>query len=227
MDETGDEGPGCLTKGDGDGEGDGDGDGETTGDGDGEGDGDGDGAPTGDGDGDDGVVGDGDGDGDVVGDGDGDFPGDGDTPLVLVFGDAEIEYIAFPQTYPQFWAFRFGVILPGLALTAPLLYARRVIERVSRRYLQEVTFALTVTVLLLLLVFGSLGLTAMGLDHQTALTSVMATLFNIGPGLAAVGPYGYFGFMPDAAKLLLSLFMILGRLEFYAVAVLLVPRFWR
>jgi trk system potassium uptake protein TrkH len=60
-----------------------------------------------------------------------------------------------------------------------------------------------------------------------AATSVLATLNNIGPGLEAVGPAANFAFMPDAAKLLLSFFMILGRLEFYAVVVLFVPRFWR
>ena len=61
----------------------------------------------------------------------------------------------------------------------------------------------------------------------TAATSVIATLNNIGPGLAAVGPAANFSFMPETAKLLLSFFMILGRLEFYAVVVLFVPRFWR
>ncbi len=61
----------------------------------------------------------------------------------------------------------------------------------------------------------------------TSATSVLATLNNIGPGLAAVGPYENFSFMPNTAKLLLGFMMILGRLEFYAVVVLFVPRFWR
>ncbi len=83
---------------------------------------------------------------------------------------------------------------------------------------------------------GTLMIASMGLkpdpewDGQVLLisaTSVVATLNNIGPGLTAIGPYGNFGFMPEGAKVLLSFFMILGRLEFYAVAVLFVPRFWR
>ncbi len=61
----------------------------------------------------------------------------------------------------------------------------------------------------------------------TAATAVLATLNNIGPGLEAVGPAQNFAFLPDASKMLLSLFMIVGRLEFYAVVVLFVPRFWR
>ena len=88
----------------------------------------------------------------------------------------------------------------------------------------------------LVFTLGTLMLTAMdlqlppGMEDQvllTAATSVLATLNNIGPGLQAVGPVENFSFMPDAAKLLLSFFMILGRLEFYALAVLFVPRFWR
>ncbi len=85
-------------------------------------------------------------------------------------------------------------------------------------------------------ILGSLAIASMNIhppgemsEHVllTAMTSVLATLNNIGPGLAAVGPYENFGFMPETAKYLLSFFMILGRLEFYALAVLLVPRFWR
>jgi trk system potassium uptake protein TrkH len=80
------------------------------------------------------------------------------------------------------------------------------------------------------LVIASMDLRAPGYEDQvllTAATSVLATLNNIGPGLAAVGPTANFSFMPDAAKLVLSFFMILGRLEFYAVVVLFMPRFWR
>ncbi len=74
---------------------------------------------------------------------------------------------------------------------------------------------------------GTLCITAFGVDLLSASTAVLATLNNIGPGLNAVGPAMNFGAMPDLVKLLLSLFMILGRLEFYAIVVLFLPRFWR
>ena len=80
------------------------------------------------------------------------------------------------------------------------------------------------------MVIASVNIHSPGFEDQvllTSATSVLATLNNIGPGLAMVGPTQNFGFMPDAAKLLLSFFMILGRLEFYALVVLFVPRFWR
>ena len=74
---------------------------------------------------------------------------------------------------------------------------------------------------------GTLCLCAFNIDLVTASTSVLATLNNIGPGLHLVGPTQNFAALPDLVKLLLSLFMIIGRLEFYALVVLLVPGFWR
>ena len=88
----------------------------------------------------------------------------------------------------------------------------------------------------LVFALGTLAIASMGISPAephadqgilTAATSVIASLNNIGPGLAAVGPTANFAFLPDAGKLLLALFMIIGRLEFYAVVVLFVPRFWR
>ncbi len=74
---------------------------------------------------------------------------------------------------------------------------------------------------------ASLYMAALGLDLVTATTSVAATLFNVGPGLARVGAIENFAFIPDSGKVVLSLCMLLGRLEFYALLVLLIPAFWR
>jgi trk system potassium uptake protein TrkH len=58
-------------------------------------------------------------------------------------------------------------------------------------------------------------------------SAVAATLNNIGPGLGVLGPHAnYSGFSPQG-KLLLSLLMLLGRLELFAILVLFVPAFWR
>lgn len=56
---------------------------------------------------------------------------------------------------------------------------------------------------------------------------VHATLFNIGPGFAEVGPTENFQFLRSSTKVFLSLLMILGRLELYAVLVLFVPATWK
>ncbi|MOA70383.1 Trk system potassium uptake protein TrkH [compost metagenome] len=50
----------------------------------------------------------------------------------------------------------------------------------------------------------------------------------MGPGLGEIiGPAGNFSSLPDSAKLLLTLGMLLGRLEILTVLVLLTPYFWR
>ena len=61
----------------------------------------------------------------------------------------------------------------------------------------------------------------------TAVTAVAATLNNIGPGLAGVGATCNFGWMPLSAKVLLSICMLMGRLEIYSVVVVLLPLTWR
>ena len=134
------------------------------------------------------------------------------------------------------------VILAKAAIRGVARFARpRAIHnvRIDGQVLGDNTVAMVMAYCgLWLLVFGlaTLALTAM-IQHPPepfedqvlviAATGVVATLNNIGPGLAAIGPYDNFAFMPDGAKLLLSFLMVLGRLEFYAVVVLFVPRFWR
>jgi trk system potassium uptake protein TrkH len=61
----------------------------------------------------------------------------------------------------------------------------------------------------------------------TAATASIATLSNIGPGLASVGPFGDFSFFAGWQKLLMVGLMWLGRLEFFAVLALFQSRFWR
>lgn len=78
-----------------------------------------------------------------------------------------------------------------------------------------------------LFILSSFLLAAMGVDVVTSFSAVAASIGNIGPGLGEVGPADNYAHLPDAAKLLLSLCMLLGRLEIYTVIVLFVPEFWR
>ncbi|MFT5733141.1 MAG: trk system potassium uptake protein TrkH [Planctomycetota bacterium] len=70
-------------------------------------------------------------------------------------------------------------------------------------------------------------LASFGSDLETSATAVIATLNNVGPGLGKVGPVQNFAGLHDIAKIVLSLCMVLGRLEFYALVVLLMPSFWK
>jgi trk system potassium uptake protein TrkH len=72
------------------------------------------------------------------------------------------------------------------------------------------------------------ALTIVGLDIVTALSAAASAVSNVGPGLGQIiGPAGNYAALPDAAKWLLSLAMLLGRLEILTVIVLLIPAFWR
>jgi trk system potassium uptake protein TrkH len=68
-------------------------------------------------------------------------------------------------------------------------------------------------------------LTATGLDAETAYSAVGACITNLGPALGDAGP-NYAG-LNDPAKVILSIAMLLGRLEVYTLLVLLTPAFWR
>lgn len=72
---------------------------------------------------------------------------------------------------------------------------------------------------------GMLVLMAIGLDQVTAFSAMAAAINNLGPGLGDVAPH--FRDIPDAAKWVLALAMVLGRLEVFTVLVLLTPAFWR
>ena len=67
-----------------------------------------------------------------------------------------------------------------------------------------------------------------GLDFITAMSASASAISNVGPGLGPIiGPSGNFASLSDTAKWLLSIGMILGRLELFTILVLLLPRFWR
>ena len=67
-----------------------------------------------------------------------------------------------------------------------------------------------------------------GADLATSFTAALSCLSNVGPGMtAAIGPAGSFAFFSLRTKLLLSLAMLLGRLELYPILVLFSPRTWK
>ncbi len=65
------------------------------------------------------------------------------------------------------------------------------------------------------------------MDFTTNFTAVAATLNNIGPGLAGVGPTSNFGAYSDLSKIVMIFDMLAGRLEIFPMLVLLVPATWR
>ncbi len=97
----------------------------------------------------------------------------------------------------------------------------------------ELRLSVMVYVLSILLLAGIGAMAIMMIEPEdsisftTAATASIATLNNIGPGLELVGAVGNYGFFSPLSMLVMSLLMVLGRLEMYAILVLIFPRFWR
>lgn len=93
----------------------------------------------------------------------------------------------------------------------------------------EVVRAVTafITVYVALLVVTSVGLVIVGTDEVTAFSAALATLGNIGPGFAEVGPMANYAWLHPAAKAWLTFAMIAGRLEVVTVFVVFTRAWWR
>jgi trk system potassium uptake protein TrkH len=112
------------------------------------------------------------------------------------------------------------LVYPNTVLT--VRYGDRVVEDEVQR-----AVVLFVASFLVIWGIGTLILAATGLDIVTSLSGMAATLTNVGPGIGdIIGPAGTYAPVPDFAKWVLSLAMLLGRLEILAVLVILSPVFW-
>jgi trk system potassium uptake protein TrkH len=76
-------------------------------------------------------------------------------------------------------------------------------------------------------VLGLFGLAATGLDINSALGAIVSCLGGVGPGLGSVGPVDNYFHLHPVAKWILSLAMLLGRLEFYSFLILFSPAYWK
>lgn len=65
------------------------------------------------------------------------------------------------------------------------------------------------------------------MDFVTAMSSVIATLMNIGPGFGDVGPSDNYAFISNTGKWFLSYLMLVGRLEMFSALVIFYPAFWK
>jgi trk system potassium uptake protein TrkH len=72
-----------------------------------------------------------------------------------------------------------------------------------------------------------LYLYARGLDEMSSISTALATVGNIGPGFGLVGPVENYSFFTWYDKWVLSIAMIIGRLECYTIYIMLSKRFWK
>lgn len=111
------------------------------------------------------------------------------------------------------------------------IYPKAVITvKLNQRPMPETILHGISSFLLLYLVifsFMTLILLAFNIDFVTATSAVVASISNVGPGFAEVGPTSNYFAFPWLVKFVLSLCMIIGRLELFTVLVLLFPATWR
>jgi trk system potassium uptake protein TrkH len=121
------------------------------------------------------------------------------------------------------------IIKQGFREIAKLIHPNAVIpiklgnHRVPDRVLESVWGFFSVYVMVYMVML--LACLAVDLDITTAFTAVGASINNLGPGLGDVAQN--YGAIPDAAKWILCLGMLLGRLEVFTLLVLFSPHFWR
>jgi trk system potassium uptake protein TrkH len=80
---------------------------------------------------------------------------------------------------------------------------------------------------ILVAVLASFVLCFLGLNLETSISAVAATLGNVGPGLGLVGPGLNYAWLPGTAKVILIFCMWLGRLELFTVFMIFFPRLWK
>ena len=129
--------------------------------------------------------------------------------------------------------FRWQILIQALLIQIRrMLQPHRVVVLVyhGKKVTQEVIQSVTNLVVAVLLCGSMVAVTfsLLGLDLITSVSAAAAAITNVGPGLGPIiGPAGNYGSLPDAAKGVMCLVMVMGRLEIFTVLVLLVPECWR
>ena len=84
-----------------------------------------------------------------------------------------------------------------------------------------------VALYLLVTLLGVLAMIPFSANIQTAISSAVACIGNVGPGFSTVGPTLCYADIPDGGKAVLTALMLVGRLELYTVLAIFMPAFWR
>lgn len=94
---------------------------------------------------------------------------------------------------------------------------------------QDIIFNVMAFFLIYVIIFalGTVVMSLLGMDFETAVGATIASLGNIGPGIGGVGPVENYAFFGPFAKWFLSFLMLLGRLELFTVLIVLSPAFWK
>ncbi|MBQ9236896.1 MAG: TrkH family potassium uptake protein [Prevotella sp.] len=93
---------------------------------------------------------------------------------------------------------------------------------------RRVTLLAFLTVYCLLCIICAFIMIAAGVDNTNAITITISTLSNVGPTLGLeIGPTMSWNELPDFAKWICSVLMLMGRLEIFSVLIIFTPTFWQ
>jgi trk system potassium uptake protein TrkH len=99
-------------------------------------------------------------------------------------------------------------------------------NNINDKFMASVITFIFLYIIIFFILTSILSLT--GLDFITAISGAATSISNVGPGLGEIiGPNGNFSALSNPSKWALSVGMILGRLELFAILVLFIPSFWR
>ena len=99
-------------------------------------------------------------------------------------------------------------------------------QPIDRKFIASIISFIYMYLIIFFIITALLSLS--GLDFITSISGAATSISNVGPGLGSIiGPNGNFSSLPDVSKWILSMGMILGRLELFAILVLFLPSFWR
>ena len=99
-------------------------------------------------------------------------------------------------------------------------------NHVDQKFMSSIISFIYLYIVIFFIIAALLSLS--GLDFTTAISGAATSISNVGPGLGElIGPNGNFSQLPNFSKWILSLGMILGRLELFAILVLFLPSFWQ
>ncbi len=106
------------------------------------------------------------------------------------------------------------------------VHSVRGVDRTAHQEVAQTVLSYVILILVIALI-GTFLLVLDGIDPNTAFTMNACMLNNIGASFGMAGPTDSFAFMSPLAKLFCTFLMVLGRLELFALLVLLSPSFWR
>ncbi len=99
-------------------------------------------------------------------------------------------------------------------------------NNIDEKFMSSVISFIYLYIFIFFVIAALLSLT--GLDFTTSISAAATSISNVGPGLGeTIGPNGNFYKLSNISKWILSLSMLLGRLELFAILVLFIPSFWR